>query len=57
MTMTIMMMMMRMNEDMEDMYLRAGGEVLEEKEVVAARLLDLRPCGGCFKDMVWMGIS
>ena len=35
-------MMMRMNEDMEDMYLRADGAVLEEREVVAARLLDLR---------------
>ena len=35
-------MMMRMNEDMEDMYMRANGEALDEEEVVAARLLDLR---------------
>ena len=35
-------MMMRLQEDMEDLKRRTAGSVLEDKEVVAARLLDLR---------------
>ena len=35
-------MMVRINEDMEDLRRRMEGSVLEEKEVVVARLLDLK---------------